>query len=232
VGSGFRETNMNAGHMNAKEVLAKQLQRQLQIDRVRGTWWIPWLFVIGFCISALGLFVAVASYLDGRPKWLMLILFGFFFLQFALAVVLWLTSPLRVKPRIVPCFARKLGDYGGANSAAFNRGRALYLEIDMLERLAETLGIAPLSVFGFADDYYQQAVRWHTADEGVRSVAALRQGLASQAESDLARDLAALDGALRIAAEQGIEFCLVLRRLRKDSRQVAESMEERSGRFW
>jgi hypothetical protein len=223
---------MSAGQMDAKEKLGQQLQRQLQIDRVRGTWWIPWIFVIGSCVSALGLFVAVASYLDGRPKWLMIILFAFFFLQFAAAVILWLTTPLRIKPRIVPCFARKLGDYGGANSTAFNRGRALYLEIDMLEKLAAASNVTPLSTFGFADDYYEQQVQWHGADDGLRTVAALRQGPAVQTESELAHDLAALDGALRVAAEQGVGFCLVLRRLKKDSRQVVEAGELRSGSFW
>jgi len=223
---------MNAGHMNAKEKLGQQLQRQLQIDRVRGTWWIPWIFVIGFCVSALGLFIAVASYLDGRPKWLMIILFVFFFLQFAAAVILWLTSPLRIKPRIVPYFARKLGDYGGANSAAFKRGRALYLEIDVLEKFAAASNVTPLSAFGFADDYYEQQVQWHGADDGLRSVTALRRGLAAQTESELAHDLAALEAALRIAAEQGVEFCLLLRRLKKDSRQAVEAGELRSGRFW
>ena len=162
----------------------------------------------------------------------MIILFTFFFLQFAAVVILWLTTPLRIKPRIVPCFARKLGHYGGANSTAFSRGRALYLEIDTLEKLAAASSVTPLSTFGFADDYYGQQVQWHGADEGLRTVAALRQGFASQAESELAHDLAALEGALRIAAEQGVEFCLVLRRSRKDSLQTAESMEERSGRFW
>lgn len=223
---------VNAEHTDSNEKLSQQLRRQIQMDRKRGTWWMPGLFVIGLFISALGVFTSVASYLDGRSLKFGDFFFAFFFLQFALAVFFWLTTPWRIKPRIVPCFARKLGDYGGANSAAFRRGRALYQEIDALERLAATTGVTPLSAFGFADDYYGQHVQWHNAEEGVRTLAALRQGLAAQAESDLVRDLAALDGALRVAAEQNAKFCLVLRQLKKDSLQVAESMEERSGRFW
>ncbi len=218
--------------MNANEKLARQLERQLEFDRVRGTWWIPWLFVIGLGVSTWGLFVAVASYIDGRPKWLMLILFAFFFLQFAAAVILWLTAPLRVKPRIVPCFARKLGDYGGANSAAFVRGRALYLEIDALENLAATSVVTPLSAFGFADEWYDQSMQWHGADEGLRTVSALRQGLTAQAAPELMRDLDALEASLRAALDQDVAFCLLLRRSAKDNLQVVESLEGRSGMLW
>lgn len=218
--------------MNAKEKLARQLERQLEFDRVRGTWWIPWLFVIGLGVSGLGLFIAVASYIDGRPSWLMLILFGFFFLQFAAAVTFWLTDSLRINPRIVPCFARKLGDYGGANSAAFVRGRALYLEIDALDKLAEAADVTPLSAYGFVDEWYDQSMQWHGADEGLRTVAALRLGVAAQATPELMRDLDALDATLRVAHEQGVAFCLLLRRSAKDSLQVVESAEQRSGKLW
>lgn len=63
---------------------------------------------------------------------------------------------------------------------------------------------------------------------------ALRQGLEprSPAALDAAHDLEALASVLRVAADQGVDFCLALRTHGKDSLQVVSSMELRQGRFW
>lgn len=215
------------------EKLAQQLQIQRQADRKRMTWWLPWVFVVGLCFAALGLYVAVASYLlDGRRFGVMGIVFTIFFLLFGWSVLLWLTIPLRIKPRIVPYFASMLADYGGASSAAFKRGRQLYLQFDELERRAVAAGVTPLSAYGFADDYYGQEVRWRSANEGLNTVMALRAACDARDEPELAADLAALEGALRIAQEKGVTFSLALRPGASDSLQVVSSMEVRSGRFW
>lgn len=108
----------------------------------------------------------------------------------------------------------------------------MYLEIEALEKLAVAMGVTPLSAFGFADEWYDQTMQWHSEEDGLRAVAALRSGLDTHADSDLTRDLAALDAALRIASAQGVAFCLLLRRCGKDSLQMVESGEKRSGMFW
>jgi len=225
---------LNSDQHHARATLSEQLRRQVRYDRKRMTWWIPWIFVIGFCISALGLFTSITSFREGGSLTLKDIFFAFFFVQFGAAVGLWLTWPFRFKPRIVPYFARELGEYGGKTSAAFARGHGLYREILALDQLASTLGVKPLSAFGFADDYYEQEVQWHAASEGLRTIEVLRQGLGapSLTAPDLTRDLEALDSVLRAAAEQGVDFSLVLRRLKKDSIQVVSSVECRQGRFW
>jgi hypothetical protein len=146
----------------------------------------------------------------------------------------WLIWPFRLRPRIVPYFARALGEYGGKTMTAFVRGRALYREIVALEQLAGTLGVKPLSAFGFAYDYYQQEVRWHAASEGLRTVEALRQSLGVNllAAPDVTQDLEALASILRAAADQNVEFSLVLRLHAKDSMQGVCTREVRQGSFW
>ena len=104
-------------------------------------------------------------------------MFAFFSVCFGSGVVLWLIEPLLIRPRIVPYFSRELERYGGTTMTAFKRGRDLYREIATLDQLAGTLGVTPLSAFGFAYDYYEQDVQWHPASEGLRTVEALRQGL-------------------------------------------------------
>jgi len=51
-----------------------------------------------------------------------------------------------------------------------------------------------LSAFGFADDYYEQDVTWHSAIDGMRSIEALLRevGLLATAAPDLADDLQTL----------------------------------------
>jgi hypothetical protein len=197
------------------------------------TWWIPLIFVAGLGVSAYGLLPAIAVFRAGRSASL-LVLFAVFTLFFGWAVVLWLLGPFLMRPRIVPCFARELGPYGGEAMAAFRRGRALYRESAVLERLAESLGVKPLSAFGFADDYYEQEVSWHSASEGTRSIEALLQGLGSlpTTAQGVADDLRTLASVVRIAADQGVDFSLVLRLHAKDSMQVVRTREVRQGSFW
>jgi hypothetical protein len=209
--------------------LAAQHRLQARLDRERMTWWIPWIFVVGLAVSALGLFTSIARVQDGGALRVIDGVFGVFFALFALAVGAWLASPLRVRPRIVPYFAREIEPYGGASSAAFARGRGLYQAIGDLDELARAAGVTPLSAFGFADDYYDQQVSWHGAEDGIRTVAALQP---RSPGAEAAVDLAALAAVLGVAAARGVDFCLVLRLYGRDSLQVVSSMESRQGRFW
>lgn len=140
----------------------------------------------------------------------------------------------RLAPRIVPYFARELQPHGGSSCRAFLGGRGLYTRIVALDELAGSLGVTPLSAFGFEDDFFDQEIRWHPAPEGLRSVEALRQGLDARllAANGVAADLEAQAVALRIAAEQDVAFSLILRLQAKDSLQAVMSMEMRQGWFW
>lgn len=219
--------------MEAPALLSHQLRHQLRLRRKWMTWWIPWIFVIGLCVSVLGLLPAIDAFVQkgtlGR-----LVVFGLFAAFFGWAVLLWLLGPLLVKPRIVPCFARELGEYAGEAMAAFPRGRGLYREIAALDTLARTLGVEPLSTFGFADAFYEQAVQWHPAAEGLRTIEALRNGLDANllTAPSLVSDLDALAQVLRIAAGQGVDFSLVLRLHTADNMQAVRTREIRQGSFW
>jgi hypothetical protein len=197
------------------------------------TWWIPLIFVAGLGVSVYGLVPAIAVFRDSRSASL-LVLFGIFTLVFGWAVGLWLLGPFLMRPRIVPCFARELGPYGGEAMAAFHRGRTLYRESAGLDRLAESLGVKPLSAFGFADDYYEQEVSWHAPSDGIRSIEALLQGLGSLAATapGVDEDLRTLASVLRIAGDRGVDFSLMLRLSAKDSLQVVRTREVRQGSFW
>jgi hypothetical protein len=225
---------MSSNRDDVLAILAQQCRHQVRLTRQRMTWWIPWIFVAGLCVSILGLVPYVAGLREGRSPTIGLFVFAFFAVFFGWAVVLWLLGPFMLRPRIVPYFARELGKYGGETMTAFARGRGLYREIAALDALAATLAVTPLSAFGFAYDYYEQEVRWHPAAEGLRTIAALQRGLGAQlpAAPDLSRDLDALASVVRVAAEQGVDFSLVLRLHARDNMQVVCTREVRQGSFW
>lgn len=213
--------------------LARQRQHQVRFHSRQGAW-LGCVFLVGFGFSSMGLIAARELGRDGLGlSMTKLGLLWFGFLYFGMGLVFWLMGLFRLRPRIVPYFARQIEEYGGKTSAAFTRGRGLYREIVALDNLANTLGVRPLSAFGFADDYYEQQVQWHAASEGVRTADALRQGLDAQllTAPDVARDLEALGSVLSVASDQGVDFSLALR-LGKDSLQVVSSMQQRQGRFW
>jgi hypothetical protein len=225
---------MSSNRADVVASLSEQRQHQIRFIRRRLTWWIPLIFVLGLGVSVLGLIPSIAEFrAEGTPS-PALFVFGVSTLFFGWIVILWLTGPFPIRPRIVPYFRRELGELRGATMAAFPRGRGLYREIVALEQLAGRLGVTPLSAFGFAYDHYEQEVTWHPAPEGLRTVEALRQGLDAHlsAAPDVAEDLAALASVMRIAADQGVDFSLVLRLHAKDSMQVVCTREARQGGFW
>ena len=222
------------GARDVRETLAEQRRHQLRIHRERMTWWIPLIFVVGLAVSILGLVPSIAAFsADGSQK-ASVVVFAIFSVLFGWAVVLWLVGPFLVRPRIVPYFMRELGAYGGETMNAFRRGRGLYEQVAALDDLARSLGVKPLGSFGFGYDHYEQAVQWHPASDGLRTVAALRQALGTLAQSarDVAPDLDALASVLRTAADQGIDFSLVLRLHARDDMQSVRTRETRQGSFW
>lgn len=223
---------MTAGELQAR--LTEQCRHQDRLDRARMTWWIPWIFVAGFAVSAFGLYASLVSYRAGGRVGLDDVAFALFFVMFGLAVGAWLSWPLMVKPRIVPYLAREVEPYGGPTSVSFQRGRGIFLAMAPLEELAGRLGVTPLSAFGFADDYYEQPVVWHPASAGLRTVEALRGGLPADLRSigRLVGDLDALASVLRIALERDAGFSLVIRLYGRESIQAVMTMQARQGSFW
>lgn len=214
-------------------ILSEQCAYQLRLARKRMTPWIPWIFVVGLGVSIVGLIPSITLFLEHGSA-TFLFVFVPFTVLFGWGVILWLVSPFLIRPRIVPYFTRELGTYGGKTMIAFSRGRALYREIVALEQLAATLGVKPLSSFGFAYDHYDQKVQWHPAVEGLSTVGALRRGLGGALVTvpDVVEDLDALGFVVGVAADQGVEFSLVLRLHAKDNMQAVCTREVRQGSFW
>ena len=225
---------MSSNQGDVSAILSEQYRLQVRLARKRMTWWIPWIFVVGLGVSILGLIPSIAVFQEAGTPTFTLFLFASFAVFFGWAVVLWLMGPYLFRPRIVPYFTRELGKYGGTTTTAFKRGRGLYREIVALEQLAGALGVKPLSAFGFAYDHYEQEVRWHAASEGLRTAEGLRQGLGAHflTAPDVAQDIEALAAVLRAAADQGVDFSLVLRLHAKDNLQAVSTREVRQGSFW
>jgi hypothetical protein len=220
-------------NQDVSAVLSEQCRYQLRLARKRMTPWIPWIFVVGLGVTIIGLIPSITLFLE-HGSVTFLFVFVPFTVLFGWGVILWLVSPFLIRPRIVPYFTRALGPYGGKTMIAFARGRGLYREVVALERLAETLGVKPLSSFGFAYDHYDQKVQWHPAVEGLSTVEALLRGLGGPLVTApyVAEDLEALGFVVRTAADQGVEFSLVLRLHAKDHMQAVCTREVRQGSFW
>jgi hypothetical protein len=188
--------------------------------------------LMGAGLAGLGVYAAVALWGEGlRPSTLTLIVLAYGLLIFGGALVALLVWSVAARCRIVPYFAREMGSYPGETSVAFGRGHDLYRESAALERLAVTLGVRPLSAFGFGDDLYAQPVRWSPASDGLRTVGALRGH--PSVSPGVAGDLDALAATLRIAADRNVEFALLLRVGGGDLQSAAVfEPRARAGRFW
>lgn len=111
-------------------------------------------------------------------------------------------------PGIAPYFERRVGDIH-----TYSRGKALGMLCPKLDELASTLGINPISSFGFADDFYGGTPVWHDATEGLRTFSALKQELerrGGQQDPALNEEMRLIIEALEKAAAQSIRFCLVI----------------------
>ena len=225
---------LDSSRNDARGKLSEQLRHQVRITRRWMTWWIPAIFAVGLGVCIVGLIPAVTASVErGSPR-ISVFVYGLFTVFFGWAVIYSVIWPLLVRPRIVPYFRQELEPYGGSTMAAFFRGRALYREILALEEVAASLGVAPLSAFGFSHDLYGQEVSWHAPSDGLRTVEALRQdaGTRSNAPPAVVQDLEALISILRVAAARNVEFSLVLRLHAKDSMQGVCTRELRQGSYW
>lgn len=113
--------------------------------------------------------------------------------------------------RIIPYFRSQVGD-----TDTFLAGEALAQFCSQLDAAAIAAGVLRLSAFGFNDDLFGEPLTWHRADDGLKTVTALRNALTTEkltlpCTDSVLEDLRKLEHALSRAAEQDIPFCLLLR---------------------
>ncbi|HZF04383.1 MAG TPA: hypothetical protein VE932_08645 [Patescibacteria group bacterium] len=211
--------------------LREQRRHQVRAGRARRITVLLVAFV-GVSLSALGLHASAALWGEGlRPSTLRLLVLAYGFLAFGGVLAAALVWPFFARCRIVPYFAREMGSYPCETSAAFARGHELYRQSAALDGLTRTLGVTPLSAFGFGDDLYGQPIRWSPAADGLRTVTAVRDAVS--ADSGVTRDLDTLASVLRVAADRGVGFALLLRVGGGDVQSAAVfEPRVRRGRFW
>lgn len=100
-------------------------------------------------------------------------------------------------------------------------GRSVFLVEDFLARNCTYLDemvadteITPLSAFGFADDFQNETVVWHSPEKGLKTVSELLQRLRKNSkvieEADAAiSDLEKMESRLEDACKSKIRFCFI-----------------------
>ena len=112
--------------------------------------------------------------------------------------------------RVTPYFESKVGE-----TDTYCTGKCLARHVLDLDDLARAQGVTPPSEFGWNDDFAGEALLWHKAATGLKTVNAL---LAHLQNDEFARrehigvidDLKRIAHALGRADHQGIRFCLLL----------------------
>jgi len=133
------------------------------------------------------------------------------------------------RPRIVPYFR---GSVPGPDT--FYEGEALAQNCKPLDRLAVREGVAPLSDFGFADDFRGDEARWHPAAAGLTTFQTLfdrlleEPALLPDAEPVLVELLRVRDKLVEADRLQ-VDFCL---HLRADTAYSGQEFDSRKGRYW
>jgi hypothetical protein len=129
---------------------------------------------------------------------------------YQLVVVASLNDTLR-HASVVPYFPKRVGEI-----STFACGESLARHVDELDEIARTHAVAPLSGFGWNDDFEDEELVWHLSAAGLKTVNALlitlereETGWADHAAT--IADLKQLAHALERADSQGIPFSLLLR---------------------
>jgi hypothetical protein len=134
-------------------------------------------------------------------------------------------------PRIVLYYSEELGD-----AETFEHGAGIALRIHQIDELLSLAGMAPLSDFGFADDYHGEELAWYPAESVLRSVAWLLEhpnelsGACGRRTVAVREDLEHFSLALNSASHRGIRVCLLLRL--GGGRRGTPEMQVRAGSFW
>lgn len=141
---------------------------------------------------------------------------GAVFLFTLLVLSLNLITPDRV--RIHPYFEKPVSSVQRpvSTGAAFLSGEALAKELEPLDALASNVGVAPLSAFGFEDDFFGEEPRWYTPEEGLKTVLALLDSLNGQPDGvgdvkGVTKDLKKIADALEDARKRAMRFCFLVR---------------------
>jgi hypothetical protein len=190
---------------------------------------------LGFMVilAGAGVFTRIGEFSHGRSWYDLLAagVAGAAFVFFSVALVAGIRDSQR--GRIVPYFRRRLGIKG---LAPFNTGETLAHQCEYIDQVARELGLAPISSFGFADDAQGGRVSWHSSEEGLRTVTALRNHFIKATpraphHARLAEDLAAIEKALEEAVKQEVPFAFILRS-GGDKFISPPEMDRRQGSFW
>jgi hypothetical protein len=123
---------------------------------------------------------------------------------FILVVDSFSTSSVLRHVSVVPYFQSRVGEI-----ETFGNGRHLARAMNGLDDRARSLGVVPLSAFGWNDDLAGESLVWHAPDDGLKTVDALLAE--EQLEPGVRDDLERIAHALRRAADKRIRFCLLLR---------------------
>ncbi len=164
--------------------------------------------------SAAGLSLTAFAVLGDGQQANGLILFAA--LADALFILFQLSQPCGINymvqhAHVVPYFDKKVGEID-----TFCHGQSLARHGTALDEAARSLGVTPLSAFGWNDDMDHEKVEWHEPSEGLKTVNALllvvqRGELAWVDQEAIAADLKRVAHALTRAEERAIQFSLLLR---------------------
>jgi hypothetical protein len=111
---------------------------------------------------------------------------------------------------VVPYFPRNVGEID-----TYAKGESLARHVGELDEVAGSLGITPLSTFGWNDDVEREPLVWHESSEGLKTVNALLAFLEGEEvawddHAGTVADLKRIAHALARADAQGIPFSLLL----------------------
>lgn len=149
-----------------------------------------------------------------------------------LFLVLFVNGLRRGSVRILPYFDRRIE---GSSVSTFTRGDALAPHCRALDERCVRLGLEPISMFGFVDEFGDGAPTFFDAARGIAVFDGLRESLqseplaAGETHEAMLEDLHLFSGKLREAAAQGIKFCLLLRMGNATS---GHEMDVRKGSFF
>jgi hypothetical protein len=171
------------------------------------------LYRVGVKRAAISIAVLVVVPLGGGIAWFvgsawapLKIVFGSLLLALAGfgAVICTRTVGALLFARMIPYFEKQLGE-----NPPFAGGSELARNAEKLDALAAAAGAAPLSSFGFADDFLGELVKWHEPALALATIRTISEQIPAS-EVALKHDLDRLAESLTLAASKRTRFALLL----------------------